>query len=169
MGAVLLGGAHRREPVYSVLGSGSGRSKERGCVQVQSEPKRGLCEAGWCYSGSATAELDHARRRNGVEHRPGLRYGPRTLGSSAVGREGATSAHRGFVSSRDAVQCHRCRSPAASHGQSAMTGSLGWSSCLLVLSVRLLAVLWQCFLGLDWLEIRRRRRITAGTNLPAAA
>ena len=48
MGAVLLvllGGAHRREPVCSVLGSGSGRSKERGCVQVPNEPKQGLCEA----------------------------------------------------------------------------------------------------------------------------
>jgi len=131
----------------TVLGSGLGHNKGRGCVQVQSEPKQGLCEVGWCCSGSATAERHHARWRNGVEPRPGLRDGPRTLGSSAVGREGATSAHRGFVSGWDAVQWRRCRSLAASHGRSAMTVSLGWSSSLLILLVRLLAVLWRCAWG----------------------
>ena len=133
--------------VHSVLGSGLGCNKGRGCVQGQSEPKQGPREAGWRCSGSATAELHHVRRRNGVEHCPGLRDGPRTLGSSAVGREGATSAHRGFVSGRDVVQWRRCQIPAASHGRSAMTGSLGWSSGLLILLVRLLAVLWRCAWG----------------------
>ena len=55
-------------------------------------------------------------RRSGVERRSGLRDGLRTLGSSAKGREGATGAHRGLVSGRDAVQGGRRRGPAVELG-----------------------------------------------------
>ena len=65
LGEALGGGcdgeARRRVLVHSVLGSGLGRNKGRGCVQGQSEPMQGPREAGWCCSGSATAGLHNVR------------------------------------------------------------------------------------------------------------
>ena len=62
--AALWRRTRRRVLVHSVLGSGLGRNKGRGCVQGQSEPKQGPREAGWRCSGSATAELHNERRRS---------------------------------------------------------------------------------------------------------
>ena len=59
---------------------------------------------------------------------------------------------------------------AASGGEarrSAMTGLLEWSSSLLILLVRLLAVLCKGYVGSGGLRSRRRRGIRAAAGLPA--